>query len=165
MTASHSSGEGSELTGSIRQVDPVPTAGERAAHRRLHAAAIALVAAKRGSVFPTKGQDREEFIAAAGKIFPELVVVKPGGAWPADLLQRVAVLVADDGSVMLLMTQMLRRGAFPGSSSDDSADLNEVLPETELLTVHQDGESYLGAGEATSQLLALVPTRKTRDQS
>ena len=66
---------------------------------------------------------------------------------------------------MLLMTQMLRRGAFLGSGSDDPVDLDEVLPETELLTVHQDGESYLGAGEATSQLLALVPTRKTQDQA
>jgi hypothetical protein len=131
------------------------------ARERLFAVAVALAAAKHGEVFPTEGEAWEAFFAAGRCVCPGLVVVRPGGEWPADLLGRAAVLVAADGSAMLLMTEMLRPGAF-GESPEDQVARGEVLPEIEVLAIGRDGSSQLGASEAAASLLALAPRREDR---
>ncbi|HEX5988593.1 MAG TPA: hypothetical protein VFY75_00075 [Solirubrobacterales bacterium] len=156
-----SEGGRDDLGGSLQQVGPLPTAGERAAHLLLFQAAVALVAAKRGDRFPAAGSDWEETIAAAAKVCPDLTGVTPGGLWPADLVGRVAVLVAEDGAAMLLATEMLRAGAFP-EGGGDGGEKDDPVPELEVLTVHCDGRSYLGVGDATAGLLAQAPKRAER---
>lgn len=162
MTNLHRMGKRREETGSILEIGRAPTEGERAAHLRLFTVAITLVAARRGDAFPVEGAAWDEFIAAAKKACPDLSVVRPGGEWPADLVDRVAVLVAEDGSAMVLMTEMLTPGAFP-ECDDMAAEESDAAPELECLTVHKDGSSCLGIGDTTTKLLALVPKRQMTD--
>lgn len=156
-----------EVTGSWKEIDPlcligpVPAPQEQAAIQLLFRVAIALTSARKADSFPTGGSDWEEFIVAGRAACPDLSVIRPGEEWPVDLLGRVAVLVTEDGSAMLLITDTLRPDTLP-ETDNEAAYENDTVPVTKYLSVHQDGRSHLGSGGMTEALLALAPKRRTQ---
>lgn len=134
------------------------TAGERNAERLLFSTALLLIGELGNGAFPVHDDAIEELIARIRNRERPLFVVRPGGLWPARLVDEVAVLFPHESSCVLLLTEMLRVGAFEDLETSFPND-DPAMPEILQLVVWPNGKAILGPSLVSNRLFALAPQR------